>query len=294
MVQKIPLFIGVDGGGTTCRARVFDQYLTELGEATAGAANIARNTESVLNEIAHVIHASLQNAQIPTNKRQQYEIHVCAGLAGFKVRAAQHALQLWQHPYQQLSVTTDLTAAIWGGHNGNDGSALIVGTGSCAAAKCGDSITQIGGHGFVLGDKGSGAWLGKKALQMTLLSLEQYPGAVPREFSQAIIEVSGCKTAEDIVSQFNNAQPADFARLAPTIFELAPNQVDAKALITEAAEYLSVIANQALELSGGNLCLAGGLADSYLSYLDTSLTKRIQPAQQGAEYGAVLWAKSHA
>ncbi|MDM7861876.1 BadF/BadG/BcrA/BcrD ATPase family protein [Alteromonas sp. ASW11-36] len=294
MVEKIPLFVGVDGGGTTCRARVFDEHLNELGHATAGAANIARNTESVLNEIAHVIHASLQDAKIPTHQRQQYKIHVCAGLAGFKVRAAQHALQMWQHPYQQLSVTTDLTAAIWGGHNGHDGSALIVGTGSCAAAKYGETITQIGGHGFVLGDKGSGAWLGKKALQVTLLSLEQYPGAVPRDFSQAIIEVTGCQTAEDIVSQFNNAQPADFARLAPALFELAPSQKNAAALISEGAEYLSVIATQALELSGGNLCLAGGLAESYRSYLDPSLITRIQPPQQGAEYGAVLWAKSQA
>jgi N-acetylglucosamine kinase-like BadF-type ATPase len=50
--------------------------------------------------------------------------------------------------------------------DGKDGISVIVGTGTIANAKIGNRIQRISGWGCVLGDEGSGYWIGKQMLSV--------------------------------------------------------------------------------------------------------------------------------
>ena len=71
-----------------------------------------------------------------------------------------------------IKVNHDLTAAARALCGNNKGVACILGTGSGACFYNGKKITKIStGLGFVLGDEGSGAFLGKKVLQHYLYNI---------------------------------------------------------------------------------------------------------------------------
>ena len=201
-------------------------------------------------------------------------------------------LERWKHPFAAFSVTTDLHAAAHGAHASNDGAVLIAGTGSCAAALKSGVLTQIGGHGFLLGDKGSGAWLGHKAIKLSLLRYDQLLGDEYRPLMESVFDYLQVSTAIELVNTMITAAPSDFAKLAPTIFALADNHDPvANQLLQEGSDYLCDIAHQALDISGGNLCLVGGLTQALLPRFSTAISTRITAPKFGAEWGAVLCEK---
>ena len=56
------LWVGVDGGGTKCRAVVFDDQLNELGQGLGGPANIAKYGHQALAAILQAVQAAAENA----------------------------------------------------------------------------------------------------------------------------------------------------------------------------------------------------------------------------------------
>lgn len=286
------VLVGVDGGGTKCRACVFTPDMQPLGYGVSGPANISRYSANAFESIQHSVKLALFDARIDW-PQSNLKVDVFAGLAGYNVPSAKAELNAWQHPFASLTATTDLSAALYGAHDGEDGSILLIGTGSCAASLKNSEVHQIGGHGFQLGDKGSGAWLGQQALTRVLLHVDgdDTPGFA--EFASAMMETLKVQHGRQIVDQYCRAAPADFAKLAPDVFALA-NQGQSVALqiVSEGVEYLDRIAKQALAISGGTIALVGGLSDSIRPRLSDEIKQHIRPAQHGAEKGAVLWGLS--
>ncbi|AWB66278.1 ATPase [Saccharobesus litoralis] len=291
-MAKPNYLIGVDGGGSKCKAIVYDiAKQTYLSTGLAGPANIALNLPKAKQAIIEACKLAIFNSGLSHLPLEQFAVG--AGVAGANDPKAKQALLAWQQPFASLHVTTDLHIACYGAHNSRFGAAIILGTGSCGVSitenQSQDDFLMLGGHGFKLGDKGSGAWLGLHAVQHTLEVLDELSPA--SMLSQAVIEQSA-PDAMQIYSQFEAANSAKFSLLAPLVFSAA-DQGDAlaTALLREAAYYINAMIKKLLATKPEGLTLLGGLAPLYLPWLDQTLVDQLSPAQNPPEYGAVFYAQ---
>ncbi|MFQ3221093.1 MAG: glucosamine kinase, partial [Paraglaciecola sp.] len=175
MTNTPGIFIGIDGGGTKCKARLEDAQGNLLAEATAGPANAARNLTGSVDAVLEASQKVIAKANI--KGLTVNNIHAGIGLAGINIPQVKQAFLKQSLPFASWHVTTDLHIACLGAHLGQDGAIVIVGTGSSGIAIHNSQHLEIGGHGFVIGDKGSGAWLGKMAISHCLETLD---GLVPK------------------------------------------------------------------------------------------------------------------
>ena len=167
---------------------------------------------------------------------------------------------------------------------------MIVGTGSSGIAIHHDQQFEMGGHGFVVGDKGSGAWLGKMAMSHCLETLD---GITPNNLlSEQIMSRLECNNAYDLVNLTLEAKPALFASIAPLVFQLAASQQeDALLLVNQAGTYINKICHRLLSGNLHRLSLIGGITQPLMPYLDSQLLAIIRPAQASPEQGAILYSK---
>lgn len=284
MTQQPLYYAGVDGGATKCRTELYDAAGHLLGAGVSGSANIARSGSIARQSIVESVQRAIAEAELPAEALATTAVF--AGLAGANVPSAAGALRNWQHPFQQFHFTSDLHTALYGAHAGANGAVLVVGTGSCAAALVDGELIQYGGHGFLLGDKGSGAWLGKQAVTHTLEAMDglQAFGAL----GKAVCQHYQCHSAIALVDKLNHASPGVFGELCPVILQLANrNDPVASALVDEASRYLSTIAQRAIDKSGGALVITGGVAGALTPWLDSAIQEAVRSHQFGPEWGAI-------
>jgi glucosamine kinase len=283
------IFIGIDGGGTKCKARLEDLQGNLLAEATAGPANAARNLTGSVDAVLEASQKVIAKANI--KGLTVNNIHAGIGLAGINIPQVKQAFLKQSLPFASWHVTTDLHIACLGAHLGQDGAIVIVGTGSSGIAIHNNQHLEIGGHGFVIGDKGSGAWLGKMAISHCLETLD---GLVPKNIlCEHIMSLLNCDNAYDLVNLTLEAKPAFYATMAPLIFQLAANQQeDALLLVNQAATYINKICQRLLSGNLDRLSLIGGITQPLIPYLDSQLQTTIQPAKATPEQGAILYSKT--
>ena len=288
MTYATDVYLGIDGGGTKCKARLEDAQGNLLAEAIAGPANAARNLTGSVKAVLEASEKAIAKANIKGLTLNQ--IHAGIGLAGINIPQVKQAFLKQFLPFASWHITTDLHIACLGAHLGQDGAIVIVGTGSSGVAIHNDQQFEMGGHGFVVGDKGSGAWLGKMAISHCLETLD---GITPNNLlSKQVINLLDCDSAYDLVNLTLEAKPALFASVAPLIFQLAANQQeDALLLVNQAATYINKICHRLLSGNLHRLSLIGGITQPLTPYLDSQLQAIIRPAQATPEQGAILYSK---
>ncbi len=151
-------FLGVDGGGTGCRARLEDAQGRVLGAGVSGPATTRLGVEAAMASVAVAINAALAEAGVGPEPA-----HVAIGIAGLGRKGAHEALLALPHPYASIRFVTDGLIACIGAHGGLDGGIVIVGTGSFGLARVEGREIRVGGYGFPISDEGSGADLGLRA-----------------------------------------------------------------------------------------------------------------------------------
>ncbi|MBA3909777.1 MAG: ATPase [Rhodobacter sp.] len=280
------LYLGIDGGGTGCRAAVAEASGRILGEGHAGPANIASDLDAaranILAATTEALTMALGSAQVA---RTLPTLSAGLGLAGANAAGVPDRLRATL-PFARLRVETDAIAAVKGALRDRDGIVAALGTGSVFARQTGGVIRQIGGWGLVLGDEGSGAWLGRAALRMALRAAEGFIAQTP--FLRQLHEDFG--GTEGVIAFSLSANPADFAALAPRI--LGADDPAAQTLLAKAAE--EVTASIAVLQSGHPLPVTfiGGLGPAYASRLAGRWP--IAPALGSALDGALLLAREAA
>lgn len=162
------LYLGIDGGGSGCRAALADADGQILARAEAGPANIASDPETALQNILAVTHDAVKQVAGSGDATAELpRLCVAMGLAGANVAASVARLRAGL-PFTALRVETDAMTALKGALHDGDGIVAAVGTGSVFARQLGGVVHRIGGRGWVLGDEGSGAWLGRALLAASL------------------------------------------------------------------------------------------------------------------------------
>ena len=84
-----PLFAGVDGGGTGCRARIEDAEGRVLGTGIAGPAALRLGIDRALAEVEKACRAALEEAGLGADALGS--VHAAVGLAGVGRKGALEA-----------------------------------------------------------------------------------------------------------------------------------------------------------------------------------------------------------
>lgn len=200
-------FLGIDGGGTGCRAALADADGRIIGQGRGGPANINTDVEiAAVNILAATAEALEGTGADPR------DLIATLGLAGGSMAAATERLA-GLLPFARMQIVNDAVTAARGALGLQDGILAAIGTGSVFAVQRGGDLRQVGGRGFLMGDEGSGAVLGRALLSLAMRAEDGFADMTP--LLQQILEEFG--GIEGIIRFGNSASPADFAAFAPRI-----------------------------------------------------------------------------
>jgi glucosamine kinase len=281
----VDFVLGIDGGGTSCRAAVARADGVVLGRAKAGAANIRTDLTGARTSIVEAARRAFAEAgQDPDLVSRTPAV---LGLAGANVGTYRQQLQAIL-PFSRSRVETDAEIALEGAVGAGDGAMAILGTGSAYMVRKGGKSRAIGGWGFQVGDQGSGARVGRDLLEQTLLAYDGIREASP--LTREMLAVFRDRP-EDVVEFTTNAKPGDFGGFAPKVFDYAQKGDAVAVWIVDRAVADVEAALGALDLSDdAPLCLLGGLAPLYASRLSQRFRGLLREPLGDALSGAVRMA----
>jgi glucosamine kinase len=280
------LFIGVDGGGSHCRARLCDTSGKLLGEGAAGASN-ARLRMAAYTEVMAACRQALAVAGL--GEADLGRVHAGLGLAGTQQDDDLKAVYEWPHPFASLAADTDAYAAWLGAFGGEDGAILILGTGAAGLAVVGGQRTNVGGWGADIADDGSGMAIGRTALRRSIWALEGMTAMTP--LAEDILSVFA-RDPQKMVIWAGNATPGDFGSFAPRVFTHAEHRDPlAVAILLEAAADASRMINRLLDLGAPAIAMIGGIFPHILPWLPPVLLPYLVQPEADAVDGAILMAR---
>ncbi len=277
--------LGIDGGGTSCRAALASADGVVLARALSGAANIRTDlTGARANIVDAARQAFLAAGQDPGLIAQTPAV---LGLAGANVGTYSQQLSAIL-PFAASRVETDAEIALEGAVGSGDGAMAILGTGTAYMVRKAGRSRAIGGWGFQVGDQGSGARIGRDLLEETLLAhdgiREQSP--LTREMMAVFRD-----DPQDVVEFTTNARPGDFGGFAPKVFDHAARGDAVAVRIVGKAVADVEAALGVLDLAEGDtLCLLGGLAPLYEPRLSARYRALLKAPLDDALGGAVRMA----
>lgn len=219
-------FLGLDGGGTGCRAVLTDGEGRVLGRGEGGPANVMSDREGALIAI-------MATAEQALGGRPAAEVAACLGLAGANISGARNWLAPML-PFGRTRVVHDAVTAVAGALGPADGIVAAIGTGSVFSRQIGGEVETIGGWGPILGDEGSGAWIGRFFLAEVLRSVD---GLAPQT-ALTDLTLARFEGPQAIVAFARDATGADFAREARQLLEHASDPA-AEAVLVAATTHVA-------------------------------------------------------
>jgi glucosamine kinase len=277
--------VGIDGGGTGCRAVVCDRHGKHLGTGSAGPANIMSNFEAAQINIVSACENAFNNANIPTSAIADADAFL--GLAG--ANAGDYSKRTKENlPFRNCIIENDAVISLEGAIGAEDGAVAIIGTGSVFIYRIDGIVRTIGGWGYMIGDLGSGSRLGRELLQETLLAYDKIHDVTDLT-EHLLTQFNGNPT--DIVEYAHNAQPSEFGVFAPLIFEYAKlRDPVAQKILRNAVRDVEETLEAILVDDHHKFCMLGGLGKLYADLVNSNLKKRIHPPLGNATSGAAALA----
>ncbi len=257
-------WLGVDGGGSSLRVVIVDDALRERASVQGEAVNPGAVGQPVAAErIRAGVRAALAAAGLAAGDIAGAGI----GVAG---AAAEHSAP-WLRaalapvlPGVAVYPSADTEIALVGARGRLDGLVLLCGTGSVAYGVSPDGRRQrAGGWGYLLGDEGSGYWIGMQALRMLTHYGDNRLSIVTR-LPQVMMQAIAIAQPLDVIRwMYQQAGPHEVAALAQRVLTLADDgDAGAAAIITDAAQHLCALARHVLahlDLTPQAVVFAGSL-----------------------------------
>lgn len=277
-----PLFLGIDGGGSTLRVAVVDQALVSLCAVTGPSAN----PNLIGHDAAQALVRRCANQALAHANAEPVDISAAAiGVAG----AAKSHSRDWLMqtlapalPHSLLVPSSDLEIALVGALAKRCGILLLAGTGSAFYGITPDGAhLQIGGWGYLLGDEGSSYWIGRQLLRHIVAA---YDSGAPFErdpLSRSCLNSLALKQPRDLIAWLYRADEAPaprIASLARVVTDCANEGCGAAIAILERAASLLVaqvsVLRRRLDFAEAPIAFAGGLLDHY-NYLSNLTAKQL-------------------
>jgi glucosamine kinase len=246
MLAGVGPVLGVDAGGTGTRAAlVIDGVTTE--RYSAGPFNFLLQDDGVprMAALARAARPAAMGIGVP-------------GLAREPGAAAAFAAAVSEACGVRTWVAPDATTAWLGAFLGRPGIAVIAGTGSVAVGGSPGALQRVGGHGHLVGDEGSGYWIGRMALRAALAATEG--AGPPTRLGDALTEAAGASLDELVLRvQRSPGDRTVLTGVAPVVGRCAagpPDDPVAGSILVAAATALAGLA-AALQRRLGELPVAG-------------------------------------
>lgn len=281
-------FVGVDGGGTRCRVRVVDAVGRLVGAAEGGSANVYLDVDGAFATIEATVQQGLaalgRSAAVDASR-----MSLGLGLAGVSSDAV--AARVWtalSRRFGRVTVRNDAVIACLGAHAGQDGGLVIAGTGSAAVLRLAGRDVNFGGRGFLLGDDGSGAVMGRQAWRCALRAHDGLDVMTP------LLDALMSEFAHDpvaVIEWGRNATSGQFAAYAPRILAAAAaGDAAALPIVTAAARAVGELVEALGRRGAPRIALVGGLAVPLGPWLSSSTVAWLAPPLRDALDGALLLA----
>lgn len=251
----MPLYLGLDCGGSTTRALVCDEEGNQVFEGLSGAANLASTDPELVAE--HMREALDGSPDVDS---------ACGCFAGLlsnasKERALLDLKQLVNA--KKYEVWPDFHAGWEAAPEGTD-VLVIAGTGVVICSEVDGNLVKSSAGGYLLCDAGSAAAIGRTALRMTIVAARKMPAS--ESFWQCVEEQFGHREASEVIAAlYRSPLPGTaLSRLAGPVatdaaegWEYAVSSVResfaglAASIDEHCSEHLSGLTNVAVGLAGG-------------------------------------------
>lgn len=275
--------IGIDGGGSGTRARVADMDGKVLGQGEAGPSALGQGIDQAWRNVSRAIANAFANGRIAMP-----DLEACAlgiGLSGIHSAPWRQTFLALNPGYHIVSLQTDARTALLGAHGGKPGMILIAGTGSAGEALRTDgSFCSVGGWGFPNGDEGSGAFLGRRAVQHTQHALDgrSNMGAL----AASVLSHIGTNRHQ-LQTWCATAGQFDYASLAPLVFDAEHEDDAARAILDDAVYALQAHVLAMDPMARLPLAVAGSVGLRLKERFSASIRLRCVAPQGDALAGAL-------
>jgi N-acetylglucosamine kinase-like BadF-type ATPase len=210
-------FLALDGGGTKTEAWVADESRV-LGQASGPTVKIMNvGEQAATNNLRSIVREALGSASVSGDS----VACTCFGLAGSSSAEVRRWAETTLHEVVsgQFIITGDEQIALDAAFHGGPGVLIIAGTGSHVTGRCaGGTTVGVGGWGPVLGDEGSGTWIGLEAIRSCLRAQDRgIQTCLLREIQQAW----KLDDLASLVAKANQRARPDFAALTTIVASCA-------------------------------------------------------------------------
>ncbi|MBA3297577.1 MAG: hypothetical protein H0U19_11630 [Acidobacteria bacterium] len=277
--------LGIDAGGTKTVCQLADEQGTVLAEARGTGANLQAVGEL---EVEKVLHEVMDEALAD---RPIVPAVICLGIAGVDRpddAAVVKAIMKRIGYKARVIVVNDALVALEAGAPGQPGVVVISGTGSISYGRNakGESA-RSGGWGYVLGDEGSGYWIGRSALRAVLREADKR--GPKTALTPLLLQHFGVEQAQGLIHEVyhSNLKPAAIGALARGVAAaVAQGDGAAIGILRAAADELESSAlsvARRLHMVGAPFAfiLAGGIFRA-VPWLEQELTRRLPVSAPGS------------
>ena len=173
--------------------------------------------------------------------------------------------------------SSDLEIALVGSLGQRQGILLLAGTGSAVYGVApGGQRLQIGGWGYLLGDEGSGYWIGSQLLRHIIARHDQGASSEDDALTRACMDGLGLTDPRELIAWLYRSKEAPATRiagLAELVLNAAADCRWATVCVESAAEQLTRqvdLMRSRLDYESAPIAFAGGLLDN-----DNALSRRV-------------------
>lgn len=220
-------YLAVDVGGTSTRALLVTRAGRVVAAATAGRGN---PTSTGPDEAAGVVAATIEAALATTALEPSGVAGTAIAIAGSTPRSRESLRGLLGSTglTRNVSFHPDLLATFQSGTLSAAGYAIICGTGSIAArVRFGRLDVVSDGVGWLLGDDGSGFWIGRRVVRAVVAALDGRRPATA--LTELLLDALGIDpptrvsaTAIPYEGRGEDGHPVVLGVLVPAIYDRAP------------------------------------------------------------------------
>lgn len=286
--------IAVDAGGTTTRAVVITHDGSCGPVMRTGPGNPVRNPELAAANIAGACESATKGSPVSP----QLVVAAVAGAISRDFPELPRELERRGLPVR-ITIVSDLVAAYFSATAEQNGCVLIVGTGTVAARIQSGRISAIrDGLGWLLGDDGSGFWIGQRVARAVAAELDGRGPATtltPRvlELLHDIPERPGVRPSAlaALLTWSQSRAPVDLSALAILAAEEETHDEISAAICSEAAAHALATLTSLPESDTLPVALGGGALQSTGPVgrrVHSALGKRAVPVADGVAGAALM------